>query len=355
MVDSTVRGRFAWHDLITTEIPSVVAFYQKVIGWKTQPFSPDSPYLMWVGKSGPVGGVGPVSAGTLPHWRTYISTADIDATVSEAVRLGGAVVTPIVDIPGVGRYAVLSDPQGGQFGVYWSVTPTVPAAKTQPGEFPWHELATTNYQTAFGFYQSLFGWEKIGEHDMGEMGNYFMFGVNGQSLGGMFNKGPTMPVAWCSYTQVVDALKTAKVITKAGGKIFNGPIQVPGGSWIVQYTDPQGAVHAVVSNVAAAKPAAVTAKDAPVVKSKVAKKKKAASKSKPVVVAKKSTKKAAKKKATKKSVAKKPGKKKSGKKKATSKKLKRVSAKKAAKKKAAKKPVKAKRPVAKKKKVARKK
>ena len=334
MAELTVRGSFVWHELMTTDIAAAVKYYQQAIGWKTQPFEHDPSYLMWVAKSGPLGGVMQLAAGAVPYWLPYVGTPDIEATVNSATKLGGTVVVPVTNLPHGGRYAVLTDPQGANFGVYWSPN-GAPAGKPQLGEFGWHELATTDYQAAFAFYQALFGWQKTGEHDMGEMGVYFMFGLNGEAVGGMFTITPNMPMpaAWCSYVRVTDARKTAKVAAKAGGRVINGPMQVPGGSWITQFTDPQGALHAVVSydpmvgiapaagSEAAAAPTA-PAKKAAKKKSSQKKtiKKKAAKKKSVKKSSKKATKKTGKKKAVKKVVSKATPKKKVAKKKMAKKK-----------------------------------
>jgi predicted enzyme related to lactoylglutathione lyase len=248
MAEPTVRGSFVWHDLMTSDVPAAVTYYQKVNGWKTQPF--DANYLMWVAKTGPLGGVEALPAGqTTPYWLPYVGTTDIGATLKLAEKLGGKIVKPVTEIASGGSYAVLADPQGAIFGVHWGPNSKPAAGMPQVGQFSWQELATSDYQAAFAFYQALFGWQKVGEHDMGAMGMYFMYGLNGQPFGGMFTIMPGMPMppAWCCYAQVADARKTAKVAVKAGGKLINGPMQVPGGSWIAQLIDPQGGMHAVVS------------------------------------------------------------------------------------------------------------
>ncbi|MGC3981542.1 MAG: VOC family protein [Steroidobacteraceae bacterium] len=319
MAEPTVRGRFVWHELMTSDVAAAVTYYKKAIGWTTQPYKGDNSYLMWVAKSGPLGGVASLPEGNAaPYWLPYIGTPDIEATVRDAEKLGGKVLVPVTTISDAGSYAVLADPQGASFGVYGTQDANASSGNgmPQPGEFSWHELPTNDYKAAFAFYEALFGWEKTGEHDMGQWGIYFMFGFNGQSIGGMFNKDPHMPIAWCSYTQVADATKTAKTASKAGGKVINGPMEVPGGSWIAQILDPQGAMHAVVSNAvmaAAATPAKTEAsnvksaaasvnKKKAAVKKKSAKKKLAAKAKRPVVKAKKATKKkVAVKKAAKKS------------------------------------------------------
>src|SRR5690606_8678603 len=105
----------------------------------------------------------------------FIGTDDLEAVVRETERLGGAVRTPPTELPNAGRYAVLADPQGAAFGVHWSAAPQAPAGAPRLGEFSWHELATTDDRAALEFYQALFGWEKVLEHDMGAMGAYLIF------------------------------------------------------------------------------------------------------------------------------------------------------------------------------------
>jgi predicted enzyme related to lactoylglutathione lyase len=119
--------------------------------------------------------------------------------------------------------------------------------------------------------------------DMGEMGVYQMFGQSkqGRTLGGLFNKPSQMPgpPAWLAYIKVPDARKTADAIKKAGAKIVNGPMEVPGGDWIAQGIDQQGAMFAVHS-VVAAPPAAATASAPATASRKAAARKKPAAKKK---------------------------------------------------------------------------
>lgn len=259
-MSSSAHGYFVWHDLITTDIPAAIEFYKKTVGWTTQAFDPEGKYVMWANQSGPVGGVGPAGDEMAPHWRPYIGTDDMNASIELAEKLGGELVTPPTDISNGGQWAVLKDPQGNEFGLYWSSNNPRPEMTMQPGEFHWHELATDDYKAVFGFYQQLFGWEPAREHDMGEIGMYALFKNEGrpQGLGGMFNKPATMPRSgWCTYTIVKDVGKAAAAIKKLGGKITHEPVQVPGGSWTLKFTDAQGVSHALTSTEnASAKPAA---------------------------------------------------------------------------------------------------
>jgi uncharacterized protein len=251
MTDSKPRGRFVWFDLITSDPDAALAFYTSVTGWGTSMWSGNgpTPYTMWMNGGNALGGIGKLRPGEGgPHWLGYISTPDIDQTVKQTVDLGGKTLVPPTPIPTVGKFAVLNDPHGATFAAF------VPEADA-PGhegeaelhEFSWHELATHDYPAAFRFYERLFGWEKTSAMDMGPSGVYQMFGRNGVVLGGMFNSSPQMPAppGWLHYVLVNDVNRAVEAVNAGGGQVMNGPMEVPGGDWIAQCMDPQGAMFAV--------------------------------------------------------------------------------------------------------------
>ena len=253
MADTTPRGRFVWFDLMTTQPERAVEFYTAVAGWGTAQWEGPNPgmsYTMWTNGGAPLGGVMqlPTGAPAPPHWIAYISSPDVDATVKQATSLGAKVMVPPTDIPTVGRFSVLSDPQGAMFAVFTSSSDT-PGHDGPPvkGEFSWHELATHDVPAAFRFYETLFGWQKTNAMDMGDMGIYQMYGRNGLELGGMFRKPAEMPgpPSWLQYIMVDDVNRAVDVVKSKGGQILNGPMEVPGGDWIAQCSDPQGAIFAV--------------------------------------------------------------------------------------------------------------
>ncbi len=259
MAQSTSRGRFVWHELLTNDPKAAIDFYTRVIGWKAQVWDKNPAYTLLLAESGPIGGVmeppaEAKSAGAPPNWLSYIDTPDVSATVDAAVRLGAKIYKPVTQIPDVGRFAVLADPQGAVFAV---ITPQSPSQINDPpllGEFSWHELATTDQAASLGFYQQLFGWEKTEAMDLGPMGVYQMFGWAGKGMGGIYNKPKEMPAApqWLGYAVVPDSRKVAEAVPASGGKILNGPMEVPGGGGlIVMCVDPQGAPFAVHSMAAA--------------------------------------------------------------------------------------------------------
>jgi hypothetical protein len=267
----SLRGRFTWHELMTTDTKSAAAFYQKVVGWKTEGSVQIPYYTIWMGRQGPAAGLMTLpeeakAMGAPPNWLTYIGTPDVEGTIRDTVRLGGRVVKEIMAVPGVGRFAVLADPQGAVFATLQPETPMPAKDQAELGEFSWHELVTTNWEAAFRFYQELFGWEKLDAMDMGPMGTYQIYGWPGLRLGGMYNKPAEMPAPphWLLYALVKDSRTAAEVIARNGGKVLHGPAQIAEGGWITNAMDPQGAAFATystpVATAAARKPAPGKAK-----------------------------------------------------------------------------------------------
>ncbi len=256
MAEQNNVGSFVWYDLMSSSPSDSIQFYGNIIGWGTEEFTGGGmPYTMWTGERGPLGGVMELpeeakAAGAPPHWVGYVSVEDVDGCIAKAQELGGKVVHPGEDIPNVGRFAVIADPQGAGIAIYKSAVESPPKeGPPQNGEFSWHELATTDYEAAFRFYSELFGWKETKKMDMGNGCIYLMYGQGDVTYGGMFNKPPEMPGPpfWLYYTTVPDVKASAEQVKEAGGKILNGPMQVPGGDWIVQCLDPQGCAFALHS------------------------------------------------------------------------------------------------------------
>lgn len=251
------RGQFIWYELLTNQPESAISFYTKLIGWGVQQFEGgDTPYTMFTTDDFPMAGVmqlpeEAVASGAPPHWLPYIGTDDVDATAEKTTSLGGQILVAPQDIPSVGRFAVLRDPQGAVFATY---TPSGehPGRGEAPkvGQFSWHELATTDHEAAFDFYNTLFDWDKTDAMDMGEAGIYQMYGRAGQTLGGMFNKPPQMPGPpyWLCYVRVDDLKDRVQKVKQMGGQVLNGPMEVPGGDLIAQCMDPQGGAFALHSS-----------------------------------------------------------------------------------------------------------
>jgi hypothetical protein len=256
MADKSLHGRFAWYELMTTDPEAAEGFYTRVVGWGTQPFPGlETRYTLWTAHDQPVGGLMELPAeakagGAPPSWMLYVAVTDADATIEMAKTHGARLEVGPRDIPGEGRFAVLSDPQGAVFAILQPSDPgrygpeTVPA----PLEISWRELATTDREAATDFYSALFGWERQNASDMGEpVGLYQEFGRPGLPLGGIYRKPDDMPFPphWLLYAKVPDIEASLEAATAGGGKVLVGPMEIPGGDRIAQILDPQGAAFAL--------------------------------------------------------------------------------------------------------------
>ena len=118
------------------------------------------------------------------------------------------------------------------------------------GNVGWHELYADDGPKAFDFYCNMFGWEHSSDFDMGAMGVYKIFKIGDRDLGGIMTKPAEMPVsAWNFYFNVPAIDAAVERVNEGGGKVVFGPMEVPGGSWVIQGTDPQGAFFSLVAPV----------------------------------------------------------------------------------------------------------
>ncbi len=109
-----------WFEMMTTDVPKAKAFFGEVFGWKLEEDTGGMQYDEIVVGDKHVGGIMPMPKelkGVPNNWTPYFAVADVDATVKKCTALGGAVRMPAQDVPNVGRFAVLADPQGGVFDV----------------------------------------------------------------------------------------------------------------------------------------------------------------------------------------------------------------------------------------------
>jgi predicted enzyme related to lactoylglutathione lyase len=246
---------------MTTDTEAARRFYENVVGWSSQDTEvPGVSYTLFTAVGTPVAGLMTMpdeacQQGAPPLWMGYVGVGDVDAMAERITQRGGTVYVPPKDIPGVGRFAVHADPQKAAFSIFKGASPAQDRAPDcqQPGHIGWHELLAADWPKAFEFYGGLFGWQKADVIDIGEMGKYQLFSADGAVLGGMFNKPPPVPQPfWLFYFNVEDIDAASARVSAAGGQVVNGPMEVPGGAWIIQGMDPQGAMFALVGKRAAA-------------------------------------------------------------------------------------------------------
>lgn len=250
---STLLGRPLWYELMTTDMKAAETFYRTVVGWTSAPFAASpQPYVMF-NRSGdvPVAGLMtlPGDLKAPPFWAMYVGVPELEAAAAHIERLGGAACSPVIEVPKVGRMQMMTDPQRAAFYIYEPAsTDQPPEAAAEVGEASWHELMTTDAPAAMNFYRDVFGWQPSEAMDMGPMGKYQMFNRPHGMIGAVMNKPPEMahvPPNWQIYFRVPDITAATERIKTNGGQILNGPMEVPGGDWIVSAMDPQGAAFAL--------------------------------------------------------------------------------------------------------------
>jgi predicted enzyme related to lactoylglutathione lyase len=245
-------GRFAWYELLTTDVAAAGAFYGQVVGWDVREAStPGLSYTLLTVGDASVCGLMELPEegrrlGATPRWVGFIAVDDVDATAAQIRRLGGAVLVPPTD-GNIGRLSVVADPQTATFALISGPTygERKQSALDQPGRVGWHELLAADRITIFNFYRELFGWQKTrAEADTADL--YQLFSAGTQPIGGMLTKLPSVSQPfWLYYFNVDDIGAAAKRVYAGGGRILQGPIELPDGCWIVRCADPQGALFAL--------------------------------------------------------------------------------------------------------------
>ena len=260
---STGDGGFIWYELMTTDHEAAKHFYDAVVkGWNiaTASVAPGMEYRM-IGRSdgGNAGGVltltdDMTADGARPIWMGYLHTGNVDAKVEAIQAGGGSVMMAPWDQPGVGRLAMVTDPSGAPFYLMDPIPPEGdPNAKSdvfsvdQPQHIRWNELWSGEPAGAVDFYQRHFGWKQEGDMDMGEMGKYQFVQHDGVMIGAIMPRMPDVPASmWNFYIGVDDIDRAAEAVKANGGQVFNGPLEIPGGEYALNGSDPQGALFGLV-------------------------------------------------------------------------------------------------------------
>lgn len=249
---------FFWYDVMTTDTKAARKYYSDVVGWETEDTGPaGNGYILFKTHGQAVAGLMAIPEdaakhGARPAWMGYIGVDDVDAAAKHLQQEGGKILREPVDVPGIIRFAVVTDPQGAAFLIAKAQSPQnapPPLPVGTDGTMGWRELYAADWKTVFPFYEKMFGWTKAEAIDMGPMGTYQLFAAGAHPIGGMMTKPADMPAPphWGFYINVPAIDAGVARITAGGGKILNGPMEVPGGQWVVNAMDPQGAAFSLVA------------------------------------------------------------------------------------------------------------
>jgi predicted enzyme related to lactoylglutathione lyase len=237
----------------TPDIAAAERYYRDLLGWEI-PEQPNSAALggyrraQLNGKD--VAGVSPKMQDDQPcFWATYISVSDAAETLGKVRDAGGQVIVDAMEVPGLGKMALFTDPTGAVCGIWEPGSFVGAELVNEDGSFGWNELGTRDVAAAREFYGAVFGWT-VEEQEMPGMGTYHVWKDGEHSRGGMMDitgmAPDEAPANWLVYFTVPDADAAAETTKAAGGQVVNGPVDIPVGRLAV-LADPQGAFFAVMA------------------------------------------------------------------------------------------------------------
>ena len=239
-------GAIVWYELLSTDPKGSLAFYPEVVGWKTEAWG-NQDYTMFVGAQGALGGVArlPEQAqkmGAPTYWQANIQVDSLDASVAKVKQLGGNVIVSEA-VPTVGRFAVITDPQGAVIALFsprrrWRRTTSRRPASSRGTSSTRPTTRRHSRSTA-----QIAGWERLGSFDMGPMGDVLAVGPRRQAARRHDEEAQGDGAAaapWLFYITTPDLDAALARAQARGAKLLNGPMEVPGGQRVVQMMDSAG-------------------------------------------------------------------------------------------------------------------
>ncbi len=255
-----MHGTFIWHELMTPDPAAAKAFYGALLGWEpTDMVMEGFTYTTFAVPGFPSGVTGMMALGDEmkeqgipPNWTGYIAVDDVDKTAAEFERDGGAIHRAPEDIPGIGRFAVVADPQGA---VVCLMTPKMPDGETgswptpgSTGTVGWNELMAGDWASVWDFYAARFGWDKGHGRRHGRHG----YLPDLQARRSWHRRHDDQAPGNADGLLGLLLHRAGHRFGDRQGEVArwrdpDGPHQVPGGSWIAACQDPQGAYFNLTS------------------------------------------------------------------------------------------------------------
>jgi predicted enzyme related to lactoylglutathione lyase len=239
-------GTFCWADMGSADPDATQAFYGGLFGWTAEP-TPGGYWMLTLGGHN-VAGLFALPEGLPPGWINYVSVESATDTAARARELGGSVPIEPRDVgppeAGVGRMALLADPQGAAFALWQPGRHVGATLVNEPGAMVWNRLATSDVDAAEAFYGELFGWTREPFED--DQGDYW----NLRNREGWLNGGLTAVPAedvqphWQVSFNVRDVGEAARRAEELGGEVVLPPTRTAVGD-LAAIRDPAGATFDV--------------------------------------------------------------------------------------------------------------
>jgi len=246
---SPLLGKFVWRDLVTENPDAVKPFYAALFGWEFEEGRAlGAPYTLVKSGGQYIAGISrtrrtqpdqPVS-----QWLSFMSVADVDRAAEQTRAAGGSVVVGPLDLPSIGRGAVVLDPDGAPLGLLRSSLGD-PADTPTPAlnRFLWTEHLSRDPQASADFYVKLAGFE-VRKIDFA--GKPYWVLVKGRERAGLLRN----PIAvdrpiWLPYVRVADPAASAARAAQLGGRVLLAPREDLRNGTMALIADPTGAVLAL--------------------------------------------------------------------------------------------------------------
>ncbi|WP_433854942.1 VOC family protein [Streptomyces kronopolitis] len=228
-------------ELGTSDVDAAKVYYRQVFGWRaeTDPRPEAGGHTMLYLDDAPVAALSPLYApGRRTAWTVSFATRDADALAASVTDAGGRLLLGPMDVFDLGRFAVVSDPEGAVFSLWQARSFAGAGTFNAPGSLGWVELATRDAEAAKAFYTRVFGWT-VGTH-----ADYPQWGLDGADFGGLSALDEFYPddvrAHWLPYFAVADVDATAARAAESGGMLLVPPTDVPAGPRVAVIRDPQG-------------------------------------------------------------------------------------------------------------------
>lgn len=251
------HGEFVWYELMTRDVAAARKFYQEVVGWNVIDQEADGGgYPTLAAGDDYVGGIFSLSddmceQGARPVWLGYVGVDDVDSAARKVEELGGKVLMPPSDIPDVGRFAMVADPQEIPFYIMRGAMEGTSEAFSPDavGHCSWNELITPGQDEAIAFYSALLNWESRESMPISDTAEYKFLHHRDLMIGAV---SPCTDLeerkGWTFYFRVVDIHQAAQKIKDGGGKVMFGPHEVPGDDYILIASDPEGVTFGLAAS-----------------------------------------------------------------------------------------------------------
>lgn len=248
--DTPLVGKFVWRDLLTDDPALVKLFYAALFDWEyVETIAMGRPYTLVRSGGQFIAGIARGQRRVLhepnAQWLSFLSVADVDKAAQATAAAGGSVLLAPLDVPRVGRAAVVTDPQGAPLGLLRASFGD-PADTPAPvlHRFLWTEAMVRDPDAAARFYSTLAGFEVL-NHDQGDA-PFRVLKAGGRERAGVMR----MPFAkmnpiWLPSVMVADPAASAQRAATLGGRVLVAPrMDVRAGS-VALIVDPGGAVLAL--------------------------------------------------------------------------------------------------------------